>query len=90
MDIELFAFCLMRNHFHLLVRRNDTHLHHFMKLLNTRYAVYFNHEYGCTKCEALRSVRCEVIKTVRGTRCDVRSGKRNTPVAGKSIFRLFY
>ncbi len=47
MDIELFAFCLMRNHFHLLVRRNDTHLHHFMKLLNTRYAVYFNHEYGC-------------------------------------------
>ncbi len=46
-DIELFAFCLMRNHFHLLVRRNDTHLHRFMKLLNTRYAVYFNHEYGC-------------------------------------------
>ena len=41
-DIELFAFCLMNNHVHLLVKRNNTPLHFFMKRLNTRYATYFN------------------------------------------------
>ena len=42
-DIDIHAYCLMTNHVHLLVKRNDLPLHTFMKRLNTSYALYFNH-----------------------------------------------
>ncbi|MCK4642347.1 transposase [bacterium] len=45
-DIEIFAYCLMKNHIHLLVRRNNHPIHNFMKRLNTKYALYFNKKYG--------------------------------------------
>ncbi len=45
-DIAVHVYCLMTNHVHLLVRRNKIHLHNFMKRLNTRYAMYFNHKYN--------------------------------------------
>lgn len=44
--IELLAFCLMPNHFHLLVKQEgkDT-LKSFMMSLITRYSMYFNKKY---------------------------------------------
>jgi len=45
-DLEVFAFCLMRNHVHFLVRRNSQGLHKFMQRLNTKYALYFNKKYN--------------------------------------------
>ncbi|MCK5599974.1 transposase [bacterium] len=45
-DLAVHVYCLMTNHVHLLVRRNKIHLHNFMKRLNTRYAMYFNHKYN--------------------------------------------
>ena len=45
-DIGLFAFALMKNHFHLLVYRKTDSLAIFMKQLNTRYAMYFNKKYN--------------------------------------------
>ncbi|MDY6787079.1 MAG: transposase, partial [candidate division WOR-3 bacterium] len=47
-DIELHAYCLMRNHFHLLVYRKNTSLAQFMNKLLTRYALYFNNKYDLT------------------------------------------
>ena len=47
-DIELFVLCLMINHIHLLVKRNNTSLHYFMKRLNTKYATYFNNKRNLT------------------------------------------
>lgn len=44
-DIELIAFCIMRNHYHLLVRKNKDDLDRLMHPLNTRYAIYFNKKY---------------------------------------------
>ncbi len=44
-DIKLYSFCLLRNHFHLLVYRTKDSLGKFMHLLNTRYANYFNGKY---------------------------------------------
>lgn len=45
-DIELHAWCLMSNHFHLLVRSDLDRLAMAMKHLNSTYALYFNKRYG--------------------------------------------
>ncbi|MFO8061521.1 MAG: transposase [bacterium] len=44
-DIELYAYCLMRNHFHLLIRRGKDDISKFMHHLNLRYAIYLNNKY---------------------------------------------
>jgi putative transposase len=38
----LHSYCLMTNHIHLLLETIDTPLNKIMKLLNQRYAAYFN------------------------------------------------
>lgn len=44
--IELIAFCLMPNHFHLLLKQlDDCSLRYFMLSLITRYSMYFNKKY---------------------------------------------
>jgi putative transposase len=44
--IDLVAYCLMPNHFHLLLRQNeDRVLENFMRSLSTRYSMYFNKRY---------------------------------------------
>ena len=41
--IELLAYCLMPNHFHLLVKQKDKNtMEFFMRSLLTKYSVYFN------------------------------------------------
>ncbi len=45
-DILIYAFAILRNHFHLLVYRGETSLSQFLKQLDTRYAIYFNKKYG--------------------------------------------
>jgi len=44
--IEIIAYCLMPNHFHLLLKQveNDS-LQKFMQALLTRYSIYFNKKY---------------------------------------------
>ena len=44
--IELLAFCLMPNHFHLILKQKDKDsLKSFMMSLITRYSMYFNKKY---------------------------------------------
>lgn len=44
--VEILAFCLMPNHFHLMIRpKQDQALTQFMKKLNIGYAKYFNEKY---------------------------------------------
>ena len=45
-DCEVHAYCLMRNHVHLLIKRNKHLLSSFMHRLNTNFALYFNKKYG--------------------------------------------
>jgi len=41
--IELLAYCLMPNHFHLLIKQKDKNtMEFFMRSLATKYSVYFN------------------------------------------------
>jgi putative transposase len=46
--IELVAYALLPNHFHLLVKQNSPMLNSFMNSLGTRYAMYFNKKYKRT------------------------------------------
>ena len=44
--IELIAYCLMPNHFHLLIKQTDQKvMENFMRSLATRYSMYFNKKY---------------------------------------------
>lgn len=45
-EIELLSFCLMPNHFHLLVKqKNKNSIKNFTQSLFTRYSMYFNKKY---------------------------------------------
>lgn len=45
-EIDLLAFCLMPNHFHLLIKqKTERAIEDFMKSLGIRYVVYFNKRY---------------------------------------------
>ena len=45
--IELLSFCLMPNHFHLLIKQNDPRsIEYFMRSLLIRYSSYFNKRYN--------------------------------------------
>lgn len=45
-EIGLVAFCLMPNHFHLLIKQADKNsMQRFMQSLVTRYSMYFNKRY---------------------------------------------
>jgi putative transposase len=46
-QIDLLAFCLMPNHFHLLIKQKDSWaMEQFMKSFCTRYVQYFNHKHN--------------------------------------------
>src|SRR3990167_2730154 len=45
-SIELIAYCLMKNHYHMLIRQeSETAMDQFMNSLWTRYTMYFNKKY---------------------------------------------
>lgn len=42
-DVEIFAFCIMQNHFHLLVKQKSLNgISKYLKLIQESYAKYFN------------------------------------------------
>ena len=44
-DLRVHAFCLMTNHYHLLIETKHTNLSFAIKYLNYNYAIYFNKRY---------------------------------------------
>ena len=42
---EIYSFCLMSNHYHLLLRTSDKNLSILMQKINSRCSIYFNHKY---------------------------------------------
>lgn len=45
-EIKLLAYCLMPNHFHMLVKQTSSDsIDNFINSLNTRYVMYFNRKY---------------------------------------------
>lgn len=46
--IEVHAYVLMGNHFHLIIKAKEANLQKFMQRFNTAYTVYFNNKYRRT------------------------------------------
>jgi len=42
---ETHSFCLMSNHYHLLLKTNNKNLSSAMQKINSRYSIYFNNKY---------------------------------------------
>ena len=42
---EIFSYCLMHNHYHLLLKTSSKNLSLLMQKINSRYGIYFNHRY---------------------------------------------
>ncbi|MCF6148161.1 MAG: hypothetical protein E3K37_05835 [Candidatus Kuenenia sp.] len=45
-QLEIFAFVLMGNHYHLFLRTREANLSRAMQWLQTSYSIYFNRKYG--------------------------------------------
>ena len=45
LGVEIYAYCVMSNHHHMLVKTDFKNLSQFMKEVNFRYAVYYNGKY---------------------------------------------
>lgn len=45
LDFKLYAYCLMGNHVHLLVREGEDTIEHLFRKVATGYAVYYNGKY---------------------------------------------
>jgi putative transposase len=43
---EMYAYCLMNNHVHILLNEKDKSISEIMKSINTSYAMYFNKKYN--------------------------------------------
>ena len=44
-SFEMYSFCLMNNHYHLLLKTYDENLSAAMQKINSRYSIYFNNKY---------------------------------------------
>lgn len=43
--LEIYSFCLMNNHYHLLLKTYDANLSKAMQKINSRYSIYYNQKY---------------------------------------------
>lgn len=63
-DIELHAYCLMPNHFHLLVKQNSERgIASFMQSIITKYVRYFNKRYKRVGGLFQDKYKCVMIKS---------------------------
>lgn len=47
-NIKIYAYCLMTNHVHIMIKDIDDNLNIYMKGINVAYAKYYNKKYGRT------------------------------------------
>ena len=78
---ELICYCLMENHFHLLVH-TETGLDRIMKRISCSYAYYYNEKYGRTGHLFQERYRSEAIKDDKQLLATVRYVHNNPQKAG--------
>jgi len=45
-NFEIYSFCLMKNHYHLLIKTTTNNISQIMKHINMKYTIYFNKKYS--------------------------------------------
>ncbi len=45
-EFDLYAYCLMSNHVHMLIKTRELPLEHIFRRIGTRYAIWFNHKHN--------------------------------------------
>src|SRR5690554_1230680 len=62
-EYDLYSYCLMTNHTHLLIKETESLLHEVMKSVGIRYSMYFNKKYARIGSLFQDRFRSEVINT---------------------------
>ena len=62
-DCRIHAYCLMTNHFHLLVETGEVEIGQFMMHLSGKYAIYYNHHHGFSGHVFERRYKSCLVKT---------------------------
>jgi len=44
-NFKIYSFCLMKNHYHLLIKTTSNNISNIMKHINMKYTIYFNKKY---------------------------------------------
>jgi REP element-mobilizing transposase RayT len=44
-NFVIYSFCLMSNHYHLLMKIKNKNISQIMQKVNSRYSIYFNNKY---------------------------------------------
>lgn len=60
-EFELYAYCLMDNHVHLLINEKGSSIARIMKCINVSYVIYFNRKYNRVGHLFQNRFRSEVI-----------------------------
>ena len=81
-EFILYAYCLMKNHFHLVLKEYQDDISHIMKRINTTYVVYFNKKYQLTGHLFQDRFRSEVVASDDYLLALVRYVHRNPVKAG--------
>ncbi|WP_373000589.1 REP-associated tyrosine transposase, partial [Lutispora sp.] len=81
-EYDLYAYCLMSNHVHLLIRECSNEIARIMKRINTSYACYFNKKYDRIGHVFQDRYKSEVIESERHLLAAVRYIHNNPVKAG--------
>lgn len=81
-EFILYAYCLMNNHFHLVLKEYKDDISHIMKRINTTYVVYFNKKYQLTGHLFQSRFRSEVVASDDYLLALIRYVHRNPVKAG--------
>lgn len=86
----LYAYCLMRNHFHLALKEYKDNISHIMKRINTTYALYFNKKYQIMGHLFQNRFRSEVVENDAYLLATIRYIHNNPIKAGLVAFPQDY
>lgn len=79
---SLFAYCIMDNHIHLLIKMQEDSLAMIMKAINQRFAQWINRTYKRTGHLFENRYHAILIETTHGIKCVIKYIHRNPVMAG--------
>jgi len=89
-DNDVYAYCIMPNHTHMIIKENEDSLSSIMRTINASYALYYNKEYQHVGHVFQDRFKSQPIEDERYLMSAVRYIHNNPLVAGMAGDRLKY